>query len=44
MESPIFGFLGVIRDSKWDESRLKDQKSIIKFNDKLALTALHSAA
>ena len=32
-----FRILGVSRDSKWEDSRLK-------FNNKLALTALHSAA
>ena len=37
-----FRIFGVSRDSKWEDSRLK--KLFIKFNNKLALTALHSAA
>ena len=41
MRSQIFWILGVSRDSKWEDSWLM---FFIKFNKKLALTALHSAA
>ena len=40
-----FRSFGVSRDSKWEDSRLQIRKLLfIKFNNKLALTALHSAA
>ena len=42
-----FSDLGVSSDSKWEDSRLKKKIRkllFIKFNNKLALTALHSAA
>ena len=38
-----FRIFEVSRDSKWEDSRLKNQKlSFIQFNNKLALPALHS--
>ena len=41
MGSQIFGFFGVNKDSKWEDSRLKKIRKLlfIKFNNKLALTA-----
>ena len=43
-----FRILRVSRDSKWEGSRLKKKHQkvqlCIKFNNKLALTVLHSAA
>ena len=46
MGSQIFPILGVSKDSKWENSRLKNIRKFlfIKFNNKLAMTVLHSAA
>ena len=47
MGSQIFKIVRIFeasRDSKWEDSRLKNQKLLfIKFNNKLTLPALHSA-